>query len=127
MQDARKRSFTERVIRDLERAFPSPEPDSHRYVVEKDRFSFYLYDSRPRGETRPVTGQGRPWRSSASMTGEKVWQLSWMPPEGRWKKYGRYFDLDTAALVVKGDPAGCFMGAVSPLAYLARKKKESDK
>ncbi len=126
MQDARKRSFTERVIRDLERAFPSPEPDSHRYVVEKDRFSFYLYDSRPRGDAAGDWTR-TPVAKFSFHDGEKVWQLSWMPPEGRWKKYGRYFDLDTAALVVKGDPAGCFMGAVSPLAYLARKKKESDK
>ena len=52
---------------------------------------------------------------------ERLWQVSWMPPQGRWQKYGRYFDLDTAMLMVKSDPAGCFMGQVSPLSYLKNK------
>jgi len=44
-----------------------------------------------------------------------------MPPQGRWQKYGRYFDLDTASLIIKADPIGCFMGKTSPLAYLKKK------
>ena len=58
------------------------------------------------------------------MDSDHVWQLSWMPPQGRWQKYGRYFDLDTATLIIKSDPTGCFMGEISPLAYLKHEKKD---
>jgi hypothetical protein len=126
MQDKRRKSFEDRVIRDLERAFPSPDPDKHRYLVEKDKYSFYLYDSRP-DEGRPGEWTRTPVAKFSFHDGEQVWQLSWMPPEGRWKKYGRYFDIDTATVIIKGDPAGCFMGQVSPLSYLKYEKKEDVK
>jgi len=111
-------------MRDLGRAFPNPEPDKHKYIIEKDRYGFFLYDSRPE-EGQPEKWTKTPIAKFSFHDGEKLWQLSWMPPEGRWKKYGRYFDIETATLIVKGDPAGCFLGQVSPLAYLKQGKKES--
>jgi len=125
VQSARKKSFDERVIRDLERAFPNPEPDKHRFVIEKDKFSFYLYDERP-DTGRPGEWIRVPVAKFSFVDSDKLWQVSWMPPQGRWQKYGRYFDLDTATVIVKGDPAGCFMGVVSPLAYLKLGKKEPE-
>jgi len=123
--DRKRQVFEDRVMRDLTRSFPSPDPEKHRYIVEKDRFSFYLYDS------RPDPGKEGEWTKTpvakfSFLDGEHIWQLSWMPPQGRWQKYGRYFDVDTATLVVKGDPAGCFMGSVSPLAYLKHGKKSAE-
>ena len=119
MLEKRKKAFDERVLRDLGRAFPNPDPENHRYVVEKDRYSFYLYDSRPRED-----GSGGwtkvPVAKFSYLEMEHLWQLSFMPPQGRWQKYGRYFDLDTAVLILKSDPAGCFMGEASPMAYLNR-------
>ena len=119
MQDKRKNTVAERVVRDLERAFPNQEPDKHRYIVEANKYSFYVFDSRP-----PEGGEGE-WTKLAFAKlsyhdGDKVWQLSWMPPQGRWQKYGRYFDVETASLVIKGDPMGCFMGKLSPLANLKK-------
>ncbi|HEX9861005.1 MAG TPA: DUF3024 domain-containing protein [Nitrospirota bacterium] len=120
MQPKRTVMFQERVIRDLERMFPNPEPDKHRYVIETATYSFYLYDYRPDPE-----GSGEwvkaPVAKFSFHDGEQVWQVSWMPPQGRWQKYGRYFDLDTASLIIKADPAGCFMGNISPLAYAKQK------
>lgn len=122
METGKRKKFEERVMRELERMFPNPEPDKRRYLIEKDRYSFYLYDSRPRED-----GSGQwsktPIAKFSFMEGEHLWQVSWMPPQGRWQKYGRYFDLETASYVIKGDPAGCFMGEVSPLAYLKSKDK----
>jgi hypothetical protein len=123
LEDKRKKAFNERVMRDLERAFPSPEPDKHSFVVEKDKYCFYLYDSRPNPDM-PGEYTKVPVAKFSFIDSDKLWQVSWMPPQGRWQKYGRYFDLDTATIVVKGDPAGCFMGEVSPLSYLKRAKKE---
>ena len=48
MQDRRKRLMTERVVRDLEEAFPPLAPGRQKYVVESDKYAFYLYDSRPK-------------------------------------------------------------------------------
>ncbi len=120
MLDKRKKSFTERVIRDISNAFPSPEPEKHRYIVENDKYSFYLYDSRP-DPAMPDGWTKTPIAKFSYLEHEHVWQVSWMPPQGRWQKYGRYFDIDTATIVIKGDPAGCFMGQISPLAYLKQK------
>ena len=126
MLDKRKQKFEERVMRDLANAFPTPDPEKHRYLVEKDKFSFYLYDSRPRDD-----GSGEwtktPVAKFSHIEKDSLWQLSWMPPQGRWQKYGRYFDLDTATIIIKGDPAGCFMGSVSPLAYLKQGDKDGQK
>ncbi len=123
MHPKRKQLMEERVTRDLSSAFPTPDPEKHRYVIEKDKYSFYLYDSRPKDD-----GSGEwtktPVAKFSWMDSDHVWQLSWMPPQGRWQKYGRYFDLDTATLIIKSDPTGCFMGEISPLAYLKHEKKE---
>lgn len=121
--DKRKRSFEERVIRDLERAFGSPDPDKHRYIIEKGKYSFYLYDGRP-DSSRPGEWTKVPVAKFSYLEAEHLWQLSWMPPQGRWQKYGRYFDLDTATLIIKSDPAGCFMGETSPLSYLKQEGKK---
>ena len=40
--------MTERVVRDLEEAFPPLTPGKQKYVVESDKYAFYLYDSRPK-------------------------------------------------------------------------------
>jgi len=114
--------FISKIIGQIERAFPSPEPDKHRYIIETDKFSYILLDSRPRED-----GSGNwtktPIAKFSYNEMDKMWQLSWMPPQGRWQKYGKYYDIETAALVIKGDPTGCFMGQVSPLAYLKSSKK----
>jgi len=123
LQNGRKKMFEERVIRDLERAFPNPDPETHRFIIEKDKYSFYLYDFRPDPDNLGEWVKA-PIAKFSFVDSDKLWQVSWMPPQGRWQKYGRYFDLDTATLIVKGDPAGCFMGQVSPLSYLTRGKKE---
>ena len=122
MEPKRKKSFDERIVKDIERGFPSPDPETHRYVVEKDKYSFYLYDSLPSAD-KPGEWVMVPGAKFSFLEGDRLWQVSWMPPQGRWQKYGRYFDLDTAMLIVKGDPAGCFTGHVSPLAYLKEKGK----
>ena len=123
LNEARKKVFEARVTKDIRRAFPDPDPDAHRYVIENDRYSFYLYDSRP-DESHEGGWTKTPIAKFSFLDGEKLWQLSWMPPQGRWQKYGRYFDVETATIVIKGDPAGCFLGDLSPLAYLKRDKKE---
>ena len=120
MEPKRKKLFEERVVRDIGNAFPNPDPETHRYVVEKDKYSFYLYDSRPSAD-KPGEWVTVPVAKFSFLEMERLWQVSWMPPQGRWQKYGRYFDLDTAMLMVKSDPAGCFMGQVSPLSYLKNK------
>src|SRR5512135_2837539 len=117
MEPKRKKLFDERVVRDIERAFPNPDPEKHRYVVDKDKYSFYLHDSRPSPD-KPSEWVTVPVAKFSFLEMERLWQVSWMLPQGRWQKYGRYFDLETAMLMVKSDPAGCFMGDVSPLAYL---------
>jgi len=108
----------ERVVRELAEAFPSPDPGSHRYAIENDKYSFYLYDERASSigewERAPVA-------KFSYLEMERLWQVSWMPPQGRWQKYGRYFDIESAIAIIKADPAGCFMGEVSPLSYLKRK------
>jgi hypothetical protein len=120
MLQKRAKSFTDRVIRDISNAFPSPDPEKHRYIVENDKYSFYLYDSRPDAE-KPGEWTKTPIAKFSFFENDRVWQVSWMPPQGRWQKYGRYFDIDTATIVIKGDPAGCFMGPISPLSYLNKK------
>jgi hypothetical protein len=120
MLQKRAKSFTDRVIRDITSAFPSPDPEKHRYIVENDKYSFYLYDSRPDAK-KPGEWTKTPIAKFSFLENDRVWQVSWMPPQGRWQKYGRYFDIDTATIVIKGDPAGCFMGQISPLAYLNKK------
>lgn len=126
MASPRKRIFAERVLRDLGRLFPNPEPDKHRYIIENNSYSFFLYDYRP-----PEDGEGEwvkaPIAKFSFHDGEQVWQVSFMPPQGRWQRYGRYFDIETAGLIIKADPVGCFMGQVSPLAYLKNKGKDKDK
>ena len=117
---AMKPGFAERVMRDLGNMFPSPEPDKHRYIIEKDRFAFYLYDSRP-VEATPGEWTRTPVAKLSYLETDRLWQVSWMPPQGRWQKYGRYFDLDTASVIIKGDPGGCFTGVVSPMGYLRNK------
>ena len=123
MEDKRRKSFIERVTRDLEGAFPNPEPDKHRFVIESDKYSFFLYDSRPDPD-KPGEWTKVPVAKFSFVELERLWQVSFMPPQGRWQKYGRYFDLDTATVIVKGDPAGCFMGETSPLRYLKGKGGE---
>ncbi|MBI5696371.1 MAG: DUF3024 domain-containing protein [Nitrospirae bacterium] len=125
MQSNRKKMMDERVMRDLNRAFPTPDPEKHRYIIEKEGFGYALYDSRPDTE-KPGEWITVPVAKFSFHDGEQVWQLSWMPPQGRWQKYGRYFDIETATLIVKADPAGNFMGAISPLAYLKQTKKDGE-
>jgi len=122
----KSQKFIDKIVVQIERAFPSPEPDKHRYLVEVDRFSFFLLDYRPRedgsGEWRKI-----PIAKFSYNEMDKMWQLSWMPPQGRWQKFGKYYDIETATLVIKGDPTGCFMGEVSPLAYLKSEKAGTKK
>ncbi len=124
----------ERVIRDLEGAFAPLEPGRQKYIIEKDKFAFYIYDSRPRdGASGPehgaASGDGdwtkTPVAKLSFIENEQQWQLSWMPPQGRWQRYGRYYDVETAILIIKGDPVGCFLGENSPLVYLGHDKKSA--
>ena len=112
-----RKGFVERVMRDLDSAFQPSDPAKQRWIIEKDKFSFYLYDSRP-DEANPGEWTKTPVAKFSHIDTEHLWQVSWMPPQGRWQKYGRYFDLDTASVIVKGDPGGCFTGPVSPMGYL---------
>ncbi len=121
----------ERVIRDISGAFTPLEPGRQKYIIEKDKFAFYIFDSRPKGRSSgPGTGAASgedgwtktPVAKLSFIENEQLWQLSWMPPQGRWQRYGRYYDVDTAILIIKGDPVGCFLGENSPLAYLKREK-----
>jgi hypothetical protein len=106
----------ERVARDLEDAFQPLEPGRHKYLVESDKYAFYLYDSRPKDDGGEWTKT--PVAKVSFIEGDHLWQLSWMPPQGRWQKYGRYYDVETVILIIKGDPVGCFLGENSPLSYI---------
>ena len=125
MQERRRKLMEERVIKDLSGAFTPLEPGRQKYIIEKDKFAFYIYDSRP----RDGAGSGEddwtktPVAKLSFIDNEQQWQLSWMPPQGRWQRYGRYYDVETAILIIKGDPVGCFMGENSPLMYLGSDKK----
>ena len=115
----------ERVIKDLSGAFTPLEPGRQKYIIEKDKFAFYIYDSRPRDSA--CSGEDdwtkTPVAKLSFIDNEQQWQLSWMPPQGRWQRYGRYYDVETAILIIKGDPVGCFTGENSPLMYLGSDKK----
>jgi hypothetical protein len=126
MQDKRKRLMIERVVRDLEEAFQPLEPGRQKYLVESDKYAFYLYDSRPKDDG------GGDWTKTpvakvSFLEGDHLWQLSWMPPQGRWQKYGRYYDVATVILIIKGDPVGCFLGENSPLSYIKYDEKPDEK
>lgn len=125
MQDKRKRLMKERVARDLEEAFPPLEPGRQKYVVENDKYAFYLYDSRPKDDGGDWTKT--PVAKVSFMENDHLWQLSWMPPQGRWQKYGRYYDVETVILIIKGDPVGCFLGENSPLSYIKHEEKPEAK
>jgi hypothetical protein len=120
MQDKRKRLMAERVVRDLEEAFPPLEPGRQKYIVESDKYSFYLYDSRPKDDGKWTK---TPVAKVSFMNSDHLWQLSWMPPQGRWQKYGRYYDVETVVLIIKRDPVGCFLGENSPLSYIKYEEK----
>ena len=121
MQDRRKRLMTERVVRDLEEAFPPLTPGKQKYVVESDKYAFYLYDSRPKDGGGDWTKT--PVAKVSFLDSDHLWQLSWMPPQGRWQKYGRYYDVETVVLIIKRDPVGCFLGENSPLSYIKYEEK----
>ncbi len=120
MQDRRKRLMAERVVRDLEEAFPPLEPGRQKYVVESDKYAFYLYDSRPK--------DGGDWTKTpvakvSFIDGDHLWQLSWMPPQGRWQKYGRYYDVETVVLIIKERSGGLLPGReLSAVVYQVRGK-----
>ncbi len=134
MQERRRKLMEERVVRDLSDAFPPVEPGRQKYIVDKDKFAFYIFDSRPKGrssgleqdlDSPEIEWTKTPVAKLSFIENEQLWQLSWMPPQGRWQRYGRYYDVETAVLIIKGDPVGCFLGDNSPLAYLGREKKSN--
>lgn len=121
----RSEKFIQKIVTQIERAFPSPDREKHKFLVETDKYNFYLFDSRPQEDGEGWTKV--PIAKFSYNELDKMWQLSFMPPQGRWQKFGKYYDIETATLVIKGDPTGCFMGMVSPLSYLTRGKTEDKK
>ncbi len=125
MQQRRKKLMEERVIKDLADAFAPLDEGRQKYIIEKDKFAFYIFDSRPRDGAASMEDDWTktPVAKLSFIENEQLWQLSWMPPQGRWQRYGRYYDIETAVLIIKGDPVGCFLGENSPLMYLGHDKK----